>query len=240
MNEKIPTHIGLIIDGNRRWAKKNNLSSLEGHKKGLDNIIKMAEYIVKRGIKYISIFAFSTENFKRTEEEVSYLMKLFIKGFNEHFESIHKNNIKVVFSGRQDKLPKDVLNAMESLKEKTKDNTNGTVNICINYGGHAEIVDATKKIVEDISNNNLDINNLNEEIFAKYLYQELPPIDLLIRTGNEQRISNFMLWQLSYAELYFPEVTWPEFDEENFEMALDSFNKRDRRFGGNSNETKSN
>lgn len=240
MNENIPNHLGLIIDGNRRWAKKNNLSSLEGHKKGLDNIIKMSEYIIKRGVKYISIFAFSTENFKRTEEEVSYLMKLFIKGFNEYFDKIHENNIKVIFSGRKDKLPKEVLKAMESLEEKTINNTNGTINICINYGGHAEIVDATKKIVEDVKNNKININELTEDIFNKYLYQELPPIDLLIRTGNEQRVSNFMLWQLSYAELYFPEVTWPEFDEEQFEIAIDDYNKRDRRFGGNSNEKKNN
>lgn len=240
MQAEIPNHVAIILDGNRRWAKKHGLTSLIGHKKGAENMRTMAKYIFKQGIKYLSVFAFSTENFKRTEEEVGYLMNLFLNEFTKEYKKIHEENIKIVFSGRKYPLREDILKVMDEITELTKNNTGGVFNICLNYGGHTEIIDATKRITNDVINNNLNLDDLTEDKFSKYLYHNLPPIDLLIRTSGEYRLSNFMLWQLSYAELYFTEVEWPAFDDKEFAKALASYQKRERRFGGNKNETKSN
>ncbi len=238
---KIPNHVGIILDGNGRWAQQRNLSRSEGHKTSVETLKKVAAYILSKGIKQLSVFAFSTENFKRSEEEVSFLMNLFIKKFTEEANYFNEKNIKVVFSGIRNKpLPNSVIKAMNTLEEQTKNNTNGILNICLNYGGRAEIVDATKKIVNDVINNKLDIDSLNEEIYSNYLYQKLEPIDLLIRTSGENRISNFMLWQLAYAEFYFPNIYFPDFNEDEFDKALLEYNKRDRRFGGINYEKKSN
>lgn len=238
---KIPNHVGIILDGNGRWAQQRNLSRSEGHKAGFEALKKVAVYILSKGVKQLSVFAFSTENFKRSEEEVSFLMNLFIKKFTEEANYFNEKNIKVVFSGIRNKpLPNSVIKAMNTLEEQTKNNTNGILNICLNYGGRAEIVDATKKIVNDVINNKLDIDSLNEEIYSNYLYQKLEPIDLLIRTSGENRISNFMLWQLAYAEFYFPNIYFPDFNEDEFDKALLEYNKRDRRFGGINYEKKSN
>ena len=231
-NLKIPTHVGLIVDGNGRWAKERGMSRSEGHKVGADNVEKICDYMFKRGVKVVSAYIFSTENFKRSKEEVDYLMNMIVKRFKLFSKKYKKENIKVVFSGRKEGLRHDVINVIESLTESTKNNTRGTINFCLNYGGHAELIDTTKKISNDIKNGILKIDDLNEEIYSKYLYQELPPIDLLIRTSGENRISNFMLWQLSYAEFYFPKVYFPDFDEKEFEQAILEYNKRDRRFGG--------
>jgi len=160
--------------------------------------------------------------------------------FKKYIKKFNKENIKILVSGRREGLREDVLAAIDELVESTKNNTNGIVNFCLNYGGHAEIIDATKKIYEDVKNHKLDINELNEETYSKYLYHDLPPIDLMIRTSGENRISNFMLWQNSYAEFYFPKTLFPDFDEEEFEKALIEYNKRDRRFGGIKYENKSN
>ena len=195
---KIPKHTAIILDGNGRWATEKGLKRTEGHKAGYENLLKLSKYILSTGTKYLSVFAFSTENFKRPIDEVNYLMNLFIKGFKRDSKYFMKENIQVVFSGRRDKLSQDVLNAMDSLEEMTKENDLGILNICLNYGGRAEIVDAVNKIIAD----NVDV--VTEDIFKKYLYNDLPDIDFMIRTSGEERISNFMLWQLSYAELYFP------------------------------------
>lgn len=231
-NLKIPVHVGLIVDGNGRWAKERGLSRSEGHKVGADNVEKICDYMFRRGVKVVSAYIFSTENFKRSKEEVDYLMDMIVKKFKLFSKKYKKENVKVVFSGRKDGLRDDVINVIESLSESTKDNTRGIINFCLNYGGHAEIIDATKKISNDIKNGILNSDELNEEIYSKYLYQDLPPIDLLIRTSGENRISNFMLWQLSYAEFYFPKVYFPDFNEDEFEQAILEYNKRDRRFGG--------
>lgn len=242
MNDlKIPNHVGIILDGNGRWATLRGLSRSEGHKAGFERLKKLSCYILNKGVKELSVYAFSTENFKRSKEEVNFLMNLFVKKFSEESEYFNKENIKVVFSGMRKKpLPKKVIDVMNCLEEKTKNNKKGILNICINYGGHFEIIDATKKIVEDVKNGKLDIDNLDEEIYSNYLYQKLSPIDLLIRTSGENRISNFMLWQLSYAEFYFTKTFFPDFDEEKFDEALTEYNKRDRRFGGINYEKKSN
>ena len=193
--EKIPNHVAIILDGNRRWAKEHKLPKLEGHRRGFENIRKLTNYIFSRGVKYLSVFAFSTENFKRTQDEVKYLMDMFVKEFKKEYISLHKDNIKVIFSGRKSGLRDDVLEAMEEISSLTKDNTGGVFNICLNYGGHAEIVDATKEIAKLVLDNKLSIEDITEEEFAKHLYQDLPPIDLMIRTSGEVRLSNFMLWQ---------------------------------------------
>lgn len=232
--EKIPNHVAIILDGNRRWAREHKLPKLEGHRRGFENIRKLTNYIFSRGVKYLSVFAFSTENFKRTQDEVKYLMDMFVREFKKEYVSLHKDNIKVIFSGRKSGLRSDVLDAMEEISSLTKDNTGGVFNICLNYGGHAEIVDATKDIVKLVLDNKLSIDDITEEEFAKHLYQDLPPIDLMIRTSGEVRLSNFMLWQLSYAEMYFPDCHWPAFNENEFDKAIRAYNGRERRFGGNS------
>ena len=227
---KIPKHTAIILDGNGRWATEKGLKRTEGHKAGYENLLKLSKYILSTGTKYLSVFAFSTENFKRPIDEVNYLMNLFIKGFKRDSKYFMKENIQVVFSVRRDKLSQDVLNAMDSLEEMTKENDLGILNICLNYGGRAEIVDAVNKIIAD----NVDV--VTEDTFKKYLYNDLPDIDFMIRTSGEERISNFMLWQLSYAELYFPKCYFPDFDNTQYDIALDHFNHRSRRFGGLKNE----
>ena len=222
-----PNHVGIILDGNRRWAKEKGLPSFKGHQAGMENIKKLIPYIINKGVKYVSIYAFSCENFKRAEQEVKFLMDLFVSSFTNEFEDIIKENIKIVFSGRKDNLRKDVLKAIEGLTAKTANNTNGVLNICLNYGGRQELVDAYKKMNQD----GVDINNLDDEMLKKYLYQELPDLDYVIRTSGEQRLSNFMLYQASYAELYFPNVYFPDFDEKQFELAIKEFNDRNRRYG---------
>ena len=233
MNKIYPNHVAIILDGNRRWAKERNLPSLKGHQQGCENIRELVPYIINKGVKYLSVFAFSTENFKRSEEEVKYLMDIFVNWFNKECEKIHNENIKIVFSGRRENLREDVLSAMDYITEKTKDNTKGVFNICLNYGGQQEIVDATKKIAKDVQDGLINIEDINEQTMYKYMYNELPPIDYLIRTSGEERISNFMIYELSYAEMYFPKVLFPDFDEKEFEKAIDAYNNRERRFGGN-------
>ena len=222
----VPNHIGIIMDGNRRWAKEKKKKTIEGHLAGANRIISLAKYIFDKGVKYLSIYAFSTENFNRSAEEVSYLMGLIIKFFNERVNELHDYNIKIVVSGLRDNLSKEVLKCIDNVVDLTKDNTGGVLNVCLNYGGRREIVDAVNKIKEA----NVSIT---EETFGKYLYNDLPDLDYVIRTSGEERISNFMLWQISYAEFYFPKVYFPDFDEKEFEKALEIYNNRNRRFGGN-------
>ena len=222
----VPNHVGIIMDGNRRWAKEKNKKTIEGHLAGANRIISLAKYIFDKGIKYLSIYAFSTENFNRSAEEVSYLMGLIIKFFNERVNELHDYNIKIVVSGLRDNLSKEVLKCIDNVVDLTKDNTGGVLNVCLNYGGRREIVDAVNKIKEA----NITVT---EETFGKYLYNDLPDLDFVIRTSGEERISNFMLWQISYAEFYFPKVYFPDFDEKEFDKALEIYNNRNRRFGGN-------
>ena len=229
-NILIPNHVAIILDGNGRWAKERGLKRTEGHREGYKTLKKISKYILHKGTKYLSVFAFSTENFNRPKEEVDYLMNLFIKGFKNDTWYFNKENIRVVFSGRKEKLSKEVLEAMDIMEKDTLNNTGGILNICLNYGGRAEIVDAVNKIIKDKK------VSITEEEFKKYLYQDLPDIDLMIRTSGEIRISNFMLWQLSYAELYFPNCYFPDFLEKEYDKALTEYTKRDRRFGGLKNE----
>ncbi len=232
MEQKMPNHVAIIMDGNGRWAQKRGLKRTKGHQKGAEVLKKISEYVYDKKIKVLSVFAFSTENWKRDKEEVDYLMDLFLKAFKDNFDAVKKKGVKVVFSGLKDKLSDKVVKAMEKMSEETKNNNNGVFNICLNYGGQDEIVNASKKISEDVLNGNLSIDDINKDSFGKYLFNDLPPIDLLIRTSGEYRISNFMLWQMAYAELYFTDVLWPDFDEKQMDKAIEVFNNRDRRFGG--------
>lgn len=227
----IPKHVAIIMDGNGRWATKRGLKRSAGHLEGSKTIEKIAIHALDRGVKVLSIYAFSTDNFKRGQEEVDYLMDLFVKTFKNKFDKFVKKGVKVVFSGRKSNLKEEVINTINDLEEKTKDNENGILNICLNYGGQEEIVDAAIKLAKDI-NEGLDIKNLTREDFYKYLYQELPPIDLIIRTGGEVRLSNFMLYQASYSEFYFTNTLFPDFDKSEFNKALFIYDNKDRRFGG--------
>ncbi|MCM1052738.1 MAG: polyprenyl diphosphate synthase [Ruminococcus sp.] len=227
----VPNHVAIIMDGSGRWAAARGLNRSAGHLEGSKTLEKLALHALDMGVKVLSVFAFSTDNFKRSDEEVDYLMNLFIKSFNTKFEKFAKKGFRIVFSGRNTNLREDVIEAMEKVEEKTKDNTNGIFNICLNYGGQEEIIDGAMSLAKDI-NNGLDVTNFKREDFYKYLYNDLPPIDLVIRTGGELRLSNFMLYQMSYSEFYFTNTYFPDFDKSEFNKALFMFENRDRRFGG--------
>ena len=230
MNElNIPRHVAIILDGNGRWAKKRGLIRSLGHKAGFENLKTLSDYIFSKGVEILSVFAFSTENFKRDKDEVDYLMNLLVKNFKELISK--NNNAKIVFSGRKENLREDVLEAIEEIEELTKDKIDHVFNICFNFGGRADIVDATKKIALEVKEGKLNIEDINENMYFNYLYNNIGDIDLLIRTSGELRISNFMLYQLSYSEMYFPETLFPDFDNKEFDKAIEQYNKRDRRFG---------
>ena len=228
----IPNHIGIIMDGNGRWAKEKGKPRTYGHKMALNTLKELCKHMVEKQVKYVSLYAFSTENFKREQSEVDSLMNLFILAFEKEFKFIKDLGIKVLFSGRKDNLPEGVLKAMNSFSLDTKNNTNLVLNICINYGSHAELIDTTKKICEMYKDDKITLDDIDEELIRKNLYQDLPPLDFVIRTSGEQRLSNFMMWQASYAEFYFPKTYFPDFNVEEFDKAILEFNKRNRRFGG--------
>lgn len=231
MKNNVPSHVAIIMDGNGRWAVNRGLKRTKGHQKGAEVLKKISEYVYDKGIKVLSVFAFSTENWKRDKEEIDYLMDLFIKAFKENFDAVKKKGVRVVFSGVKTRLSDKVIAQMKKMTDETKDNKNGVFNICLNYGGQDEIVEATKKICKDVSDGNLNIDDINSKMYNKYLFNDLPPIDLMIRTSGEYRISNFMLWQLAFSELYFTDTLWPDFTNEDLDEAIESFNNRDRRFG---------
>lgn len=221
-------HLAIIVDGNGRWAKNMGKIRSYGHLKGYENLKKIINYVNDNlDIKYISLFIFSTENFKRSKDEVDYLMNLFKKGFKEEKDIYIKKNMKVVFSGKKEGLSNDIISIIEEIESSTKTNTGLVVNFCLNYGGRSEIVDACKKIIDD----KIDKNDITEDLFKDYLYNKLPDIDLMIRTSGEQRISNFMLWSLSYSELYFTKTYFPAFTTTELLEIIDDFNNRDRRYG---------
>lgn len=225
---KIPNHVAIIVDGNGRWAKERGLPRIKGHDAGFENLRSLSKYILSKGVKVLSLYVFSTENFKRDAEEVGHLMNLFVLLYKKNLKDFMENNIKVIFSGRNKPLPEKVMKARDEIMEATKNNTGGILNFCLNYGGRAEIVDAAKKIIAA----GINPEELTEEEFSRYLYQDLPDVDLMIRTSGELRLSNFLLWQNSYAEFYFPKTKFPDFHEADFDQAIIEYTSRDRRFGG--------
>ena len=232
MKNSIPAHVAIIMDGNGRWATRQGLKRSQGHYAGYKRLKKTALYILDKGVKYLSVFVFSTENFKRSEEEVNYLMDLFVKAFKNDKKFFIKNNIKVVFSGRREPLSEKVLKTMDEMQRDTAHCTKGVFNFCINYGGQAEIVDASIKIASLYKEGKINLDDINTESFYHYLYNDLPTVDLLIRTSGEIRISNFMLYSISYSEIYFTSVCFPDFDESEFDKALLDYQTRNITKGG--------
>ena len=226
MESKIPNHIAIIMDGNGRWAEKRGLPRTLGHKEGANALRKIITYAGKIGVKYLTVYAFSTENWKRSKDEVDALMFLFKTYLKNEEKSIMKNNVRFLVSGRKDDVSPSLLKAIKKLADKSKNNTGLTLNIAFNYGGRAEIVDAVNSILKS------GIDNLAEEDFSKYLYNNIPDPELLVRTSGELRISNFLLWQIAYSEIYITDALWPDFDEKELDKAIESYNGRDRRFGG--------
>jgi len=221
---KIPSHVAIIMDGNGRWAKKRGLPRVFGHREGINAVEKAVKFSKKVGIKYLTLFAFSTENWQRPKEEVEAIMSLFVEYINKEIPFLIENNIKLLFMGRRN-IADYIKLAMEEAEIKTKDGKDLTLIIAFNYSGRAEIIDAVNKILREKK-------EITEEEFKNYLYlPDIPEPDLLIRTSGEKRISNFMLWQLAYTELYFTETLWPDFDEEEFLKALYDYQSRERRFG---------
>ena len=228
----LPNHVGIIMDGNGRWAQERGMIRTMGHKRAVSTLKDLCIHMADMGIKYVSLYAFSTENFKREIKEVEFLMDLFINTFNKEFGFLKEKKCRVVFSGRKEPLPQSVLDAMDKIMEETSMNSDLVLNICLNYGSHAEIVDMTKKLCEMYKNNEINLDDITEDFIQENMYQNLPPLDYVIRTSGELRLSNFMMYQASYAEFYFPKVYFPDFNNEEFDKAIEEFNKRNRRFGG--------
>jgi undecaprenyl diphosphate synthase len=229
MNEAaIPKHIGFILDGNRRWAVDNGLPKLVGHKKGYENLKTIADECFSRGISIVSTYIFSTENWNRELEEVNYLMDLALKLFKKDLNELMDKDIRVVVSGSREKLSEKIIEAIDSTVSKTANNKKGTINICFNYGGQSEIADAVAKIIESKA----DASQITTELIRNNLYQpELPPVDYIIRTSGEKRLSNFLLWDSAYAELEFVSAHWPAFSSQDLDLALAEYANRKRRYG---------
>ena len=229
---KIPNHIAIILDGNRRWARNRSIPTLQGHTAGAKNLEKIAMYCDKIGVKYLTVYAFSTENWKREKEEVDYLMKLFSKYIKDFDRKFKDGTARIRLAGDIKRLPEDLQEKIIAIQEKTKNNTGITLNLCINYGGRDEIVNATKVLAEKVKNGELTVDDITEDMISQNLRTgDAPDPDLFIRPGGEIRLSGFLLWQSSYSELYFADPLWPDFNEEELEKAIDEFNKRKRRFG---------
>lgn len=235
--ERLPNHVAIILDGNGRWAKERGKPRFVGHRHGAFTLRDIAKYANKIGIKYLTVFCFSTENWKRDKDEVTYLMHKPVQFFKHYHNYFISRDVRYKFIGRRDRLPIDLLNCLESLEEETKNNKGLTLTLCIDYGSYEEITSAVKKIASDVKNNKLDIDDITPELIEDNLYTKgYPKLDLLIRTSGEVRISNFLLWQLGYAELYFTNTYFPDFKEDEFKKALIDYQSRSRRFGGLKNE----
>ena len=231
--DKLPQHLAIIMDGNGRWAKKRGLPRSAGHKEGAKSVRRVITSCLDFNIPILTIYAFSTENWKRPKQEIVYLLKLFERFLSKEKANLIKNNIKINFIGRLNNLPDSLTEKMKELHESTISNNKLVLNVAINYGGRAEIVDALKSIALKIEEKKLNIEEINENTIRDNLYtQNLPDPDLLIRTAGEMRISNFMIWQIAYTELWVTPVYWPDFDENNLIEAIRNFQKRVRKYGG--------
>ena len=236
-NSKKVEHLAIIMDGNGRWAQSRGLERTAGHKAGADNVLKIMSAVKKFDIRYLTLYAFSTENWKRPAAEVTALMKM-LKEFTLHqLPALQKENVRLNAIGRLDDLPEASRLALLGAMKATRNNTAGVLTLALNYGGRSEIVDAARCFAEAVKAGKADPAELDEKLFAGYLYDpELPDPDLVIRTSGELRISNFLLWEMAYSELYVTDVLWPDFDENELAKALDSFGSRKRRFGGVENK----
>jgi len=232
-NRKKLRHLAIIMDGNGRWAKKKGIQRIDGHKAGEKTVRRVMDLAKEHKIEYLTLYAFSTENWNRSEEEVSGLMKLLATSIKSNLDDMHQNGVRIRLSGRIDGLPLFTRTALRHAEKKTAQNSEGNLILALNYGGRAEIVDAVKKITEDIKNGEIKSSEIDEELFSNYLYlPDVPDPDLLIRTSGECRISNFLNWEIAYSELWFTETLWPDFGRDDFEKAVNSFYNRERRYGG--------
>jgi len=228
----IPAHLAVIMDGNRRWAKQRNLPTKLGHREGAMRVTDMVKNCADLGIRYLSIFAFSTENWGRDKKEVDYLMNLLVEFVVRELDYLHKNDVKITLMGNIEDLPEKTKQEVSRSIELTKNNKTLHLNIALSYGSRTEIIKAVKKIINDYENNEIEIDDINEESFKKYLFtHDMPDPDLLIRTSGEMRLSNFLLYQLAYTEFYFTELMWPDFKREELLKAIQSYQNRKRRFG---------
>jgi undecaprenyl diphosphate synthase len=234
---QIPNHIAIIMDGNGRWAKSKGLPRFSGHKEGVSAVRRITEKCGKIGVKHLTLFTFSSENWNRPKTEVSALMTLLTGTLRKEIKKLNKNNVRFTTIGNISELPKKAQNEIQESIEFTKNNSGLNLILALNYGGKQEIINATKLIAKDIENGKLSLNEIDENIFNSKLYtHDVPEPDLLIRTGGDFRISNFMLWQLAYSEFYITSTFWPEFNDEELMKAINEFNSRERRFGKTSEQ----
>lgn len=233
----LPRHIAIIMDGNGRWAKKRHLPRIAGHRAGVEAVRRVVEACAKRGVAALTLFAFSSENWRRPAQEVSLLMELFLTALQRETRSLHKNNVRLRIIGDRDLLGPKLRQAIVDAESLTAANTGLHVTIAANYGGRWDVIQAARRIAEKVREGTLDTAAIDEQLFGQYLaLSDLPEPDLFIRTGGEQRISNFLLWQLAYTELLFTDISWPDFDEGALDTALASFAARERRFGKTSEQ----
>ncbi|PCI51345.1 MAG: di-trans,poly-cis-decaprenylcistransferase [Alphaproteobacteria bacterium] len=227
-----PVHVAIIMDGNGRWAKKRMLPKVAGHKRGADVVRKCVEDSIDLGIKYLTLYAFSSENWNRPEDEVSDLMNLLQRYLTREVEDLHKKNIRLAFIGNRSRLSADIRQLLEDAEKKTRDNTRLCLTLALSYGGRAEIIDAVRELAGKVKTGDIEPSDISEDIFASHLHtSDIPDPDLIIRTSGEQRISNFLLWQMAYAEFVFLDVLWPDFNREVLEKAVQEYCCRDRRYG---------
>lgn len=232
-NEELPNHIAIIMDGNGRWAKSKHLTRKMGHKAGAETLKKIVEECRKLKIKHLTVYAFSSENWNRPQDEIDAIMNLLREYIQQYINEVDKNDVKIDIIGDKTRLAEDIQQKIEILYNKSKNKTGLNLHIALNYGGRDEIVRAVKIIGKDLLNKNIKLDDINENIFEKYLdTKNIPSPDLMIRTSGEQRLSNFLLWQLAYSEFYFCNVLWPDFNVNELHKALESYKNRDRRFGG--------
>ena len=230
---RIPNHVAIIVDGNRRWARQRSMIASMGHKAGFERLKEICRHALTiLEVKVLSLYVFSTENFARDAKEVGYLMDLFANNFRTLADEMNEQDCKVLFSGRREGLQKRVCDAMDYMMDLTKNNKRGIVNFCLNYGGHAELTDAMRAIATEVQAGTLSPADITEETIQHHLYHNLPPVDLLIRTSGELRLSNFLLWQVAYAEFYVTPTLFPDFTNDQFDAALAAYGSRDRRMGG--------
>jgi len=235
----LPKHVAIIMDGNGRWAKKQGFERTFGHQSAIKAVRSAIETCGDLGIPYLTLFAFSTENWNRPKMEVNFLMKLLTQTIQSEIKELHEKGIRLLVIGDLENLPSGVKGPLYDAIELTKQNERANLVIALNYGAQAEILQATKKIAEDVKAGKLNPSQIDNQTFEKYLYtHSIPPVDLLIRTSGEQRISNFLLWQIAYAELYFTEVLWPDFRKEHFMEAIQSYTNRERRYGKTGEQVK--
>jgi undecaprenyl diphosphate synthase len=235
--DNLPKHIAIIMDGNGRWAAKKGLDRVLGHNIGVESVQEIVEETLNLNIPYLTLYAFSTDNWSRPKDEIGTLMKLLVKYLKSEFDKLIKNNIRLNTIGDLSALPKAVQNEVKRVSGKTKNNKKMVLTIALNYGAREEIEYVVKKIASEVKNNTISIENVDQSIINKHLYtRNLPDVDLLIRTSGEQRVSNFLLWQIAYAELYFTKVYWPDFGKKNLQKALLNYQNRERRFGKTSEQ----